>query len=843
MVQRIGLVLASVLGCSVLAGILVPCPYCIVAWVVGLFFVTGAGIMLHLESTVDLSMVLTSLLAGICVHVVYGYGLSFLHVEMNMWVLLAPSVIAAASVIYKKCSLNVTWKDTIILVLLFLFVILSHNPLSENQFHLFALRSIMNTGFIPCGYPLCDVPVRTPLGFHFLVYEILFFARDWHYLSLCGVIMGSFAFIPCYLIAKSLHSEKAGLAAGVCALFASAAVISCADHGLYDLGLSLVIEGAVMYWALDFLKHCDVRKSVLIGLGCAAGTKIHPSFVVVLPVILVLVVYGAFHNSKVLRISPLIFFVGSLVLSSIPYVRGVYDTYSVHEAAYWAGETDTVTPGFVTANVGIWVIFLGAVGFLFVKKMYALFFAGWIGVSVSVVVTSGFMLQFPLWFVISSAEGLKTLTIPLSILAGIGLVHLIRPSWSIVFLLLLMLVTPQPAIQGTPPLQPGPYIPTDSQYFLDDQEAMQLLESYSDIYILNEWWTGTGSSWILPLIGKKVMFPYLYRYDDVVSRLDIPEKEKKSFVVAALPDIEPSLLFLREEGVDYIFLSGYVRPEVIWRRNLWGPEDMLKSLNYDLVFHRGNTYLFQVLPSFTFSNTYRVSEIPVYGGVPACCPSDNDSVQKDVKPTPVDLDRNNPVIVTWGNMSFRPSLYVKITYLDSGYDPFDILVREQEEFYLATVPRTDSGKWETLYFRLPAEVEDGTAVVIAPYREPVTVNDIAVVACFQGIKVSDKVSLIGDSWNQVNQTYIAKKSAKTDHIYVISPSSTTLHITYVDNAPGNVDFNIVLEDSQLDSFILERTGDGKVKCVSIPIPVGYSFVDIGVFAWESDFTILQISLE
>jgi hypothetical protein len=843
MVQPSGLVLASVLGCSVLAAVVVPYPFCIIAWVVGLFFVTGAGIMLHLESTVDLSMVLASVLAGICVHVVYGYGLSLLHVEMNRWMLLAPSVIAAASVIYKKCTLNVAWKDTVVLILLLLFVILSYNPLSENQFHLFALRSIMNEGFIPSDYPLYDVPVRTPLGFHFLVYEVLFFARDWHYLSLCGVIMGSFAFIPCYLIAKSLHSEKAGLTAGVCALFASAAVITCADHGLYDLGLSLVIGGAVMYWALDFLKHCDVRRSVLIGLGCAAGIKIHPSFVVVLPVILVLVVYGAFHNSKVLRISPLIFFVGSLVLSSIPYMRGVYDTYSVHEAAYWAGGTDTVTLGLVTANVGIWVIFLGAVGFLFVKRMYALFFAGWIGVSVSVVVTNGFMFQFPFWFIISSAEGLKTLSIPLSILAGIGLVHLIRPSWSIVFLLLLMSVTPQPVIQGTPPLLSGPYIPADSQYFLDDQEAMQVLEPYPSIYILNDWWTGTGSSWVLPLIGKKVMFPYLYGYDEVGSRLDIPEKEKKSFVVAALPDIESSLLFLREEGVDYIFLSGYVHPEVVWRRTLWDPEEMVKSLNYDLVFHKGNTYLFQVRSSVTFSNIYKVSEVPVCGGIPAHCPSDKDTVQKDVSPTSVDLDRDNPVIVTWGSMSFRPPLYVMITYLDSGYDPFDILVREQEEFYLATVPRTDSGKWETLYFRLPAEVEDGTAVVVAPYREPVTVNDIAVVACFRGINVSDKVVLIGDSWNQVNKTYIARKSARNDHIYVLSPSITTLRITYVDDAPGNVDFNIVLEDNQLDSFILERTGDGKVKCVSIPVPEGYSFVDIGVFVWESDFTILALSCE
>ncbi|MBU7022552.1 MAG: hypothetical protein HXS40_00165 [Theionarchaea archaeon] len=843
MVQRSGLVLASVLGCSILAAAVIPYPFCIVAWMVGLFFVTGAGIMLHLEPTMDLGMILTSILAGICVHVVYGYVLSFLHVEMNVLVLLAPSGIAAASVIYKKCSFNVTWKDTVVLVLLLLFVILSFNPLSETQFHLFALKTIMHQGFIPSDYPFYDVPVRTPLGFHFLVYEILFFTRDWHYLSLCGVIMGSFAFIPCYLMARTLHSEKAGLAAGICALFASAAVIGCADHGLYDLGLSLVLEGAVMYWALDFLKHCDIKRSVLIGLGCAAGIKIHPSFVVVLPVILVLVVYSAFHNSKVLRTSPLIFFVGSLVLSSIPYVRGVYDSYSVHEAAYWAGETDTVTPGFVTASVGIWIIFLGALGFLFVKKRYVLFFAGWIGVSASVVVTNGFMPQFPLWFVISSAEGLKTLTIPLSVLAGIGLVHLIKPSWSIVFLLALVLVTPQPVIQGTPPLLSGPYIPTDSQYFLDDQEAMQVLEPYPDIYILNDWWTGTGSSWILPLIEKKVMVPYLYGYNEVGSRLDIPEKEKKSFVVAALPDIESSLLFLREEKVDYIFLSGYVHPEVVWRRNLWDPETLVKSLNYDLVFHKGNTYLFHVKPSFTFSNTYRISEAPVYGGVLVHYLSGKNTVQKDVSPVPVNLTRYNSVIVTWGNISFRPHLYVLITYLDSGYDPFDILVREQEEFYLATVPRTNSGRWETLYFKLPAEVEDGTAVVIAPYEEPVTVNDIAVVTCFRGIKVSDNAVLIGDSWNQINKTYIAKKSAKTDHIYVLSPSITTLNITYVDNAPGNVDFNIVLKDNQLDSFILERTGDGKVKCVSIPMPEGYSFVDIGVFAWENDFTILSLSCE
>lgn len=842
MVLRTGLVLTLVLGCSVLAGVVVPYPFCIIAWGAGLFFVTGAGIMLHLESTVDLDVVLTSVLAGMCAHVVYGYWLGLLHVEMNVWLLIAPSALAVASVTWKKCSLNVTWKNTAVLVILFLFVILSCSPLSENQSHLFALKSIMDKGFIPSDYPLYDIPVRTPLGFHFLVYEILFFAGTWHYLPLCGVIMASFAFVPCYLMAKYFHSENAGIAAGGCALFASAAVINCVDQGFYDLGLSLALGGMVVYWALNFREHSSPKRAVVLGLGCAAGIEIHPSFVTVLPVVLALVLYGTIRNSRELHMSPVIL-AGSLLLFLIPYAGRVYDvTYSAHEVAYWAGVIKTaLTPGFVTATVGVWVIFLGAVGFLFVRREHALFFAGWIGGCVFVVM-SGFM-DIPLWFLISGAEALKILTIPLSVLAGIGFVRLIKPSWGIIFLLLLVSVTPHPIIQGTPPLLSGPYIPSDSQYFLDDQEAMQVLEPYPTVYILNDWWTGTGSSWILPLIGKRVMFPNLYRYDAIGSRLAVLEKEKKSFVVAALPDIEPSLLFLREEGVDYIFLSGYVQPDVAWRRNLWKPEPMVKSPNYDLVFHKGNTYLFQVRPSFTFSNIYSISETPVYQGRSAHSPFEDSSVQANVSPGPVDLDRDSSVSVAWGSLSFRPTLYVKITYLDSGYDPFDVLVRKQEEFYLATVPRTDSGTWETLYFRLPAEVEGGTAVILAPYREPVTVRDVAVVACFQGIKVSDRVVLIGDSWNQVNTTYHAGKSAKTNHIYVLSPLITRLNITYVDHAPGNIDFNIVLESNQLERLILERTGDGKVKCVSIPVPKGYSFVDIGVFAWNSDFIILSLSCE
>ncbi|MBU7013203.1 MAG: hypothetical protein HXS52_08515 [Theionarchaea archaeon] len=845
MVQRTGLVLASVLGSSILAGVVLPYPFYIVAWMVGLFFVTGAGILLHLEPTLNLDTLLTSVLVGLCVHVVYGYVLGALQIELTLWLLLAPSVLSSISVMRSRQNIHLNLKDSLLLIPLMVFVVLAGHAVPGEQAGLFAFRSIMEAGFIPSHYPLYEIPLKTPLGFHFLVYEVLFLAGDWHSYSLCGVILSSLAFIPCYLMAKSLHSEKAGWAAGMCALFASVALVDCAQDGLYSLGLSLVIQGTVMYWALDSSKQCSARKLVLVGLGCAAGIEVHTSFVVVLPAVLVLALYGVFRSYRGRPIKPLAVFGGSLFVFFIPFVGQSCDvTSSIHEVAYWAGEIGTAgTPGFVTANVGIWVIFIGAVGFLFVRKVHVLFFAGWIGLGASAALISGFMLSFPVWSMISSAEGLKILSIPLSVLAGIGLVHLTKPSWSIVFLLLLMSVTPQPVVRETPSLLTGPFVPADSQYFLDDQEAMQLLEPYPDSYILNDWWMGTGSSWILPLVERKVMFPYLYRYDGAVSTLNIPEKEKKSFLVAALPDIEPSLLFLREEGVDYVFLSGYIRPEVAWRRILWDPECMLKSLNYNLVFHRGDTYLFKVLPSFTFSNTYRISEVPTFVGFTGRCPAGGGMLQSDVQPVLVDFDGNGQAIIAWGSMSFRPALYVRITFLDSGFDPFDILVREQEEFFLATVPRTNSGLWETLYFRLPVEIEEGAAVMLTPHGTPVTVSDVAVMACFHGMKVSDEVVLVGDSWSQVNEVYVAKSSATTSHIYVLSPLITVVNITYFDDAPGNVDFNILLSGGQLGRFILERTGDGNVKCVSIPIPTGYSFLDIGVSAWESDLTILAISCE
>lgn len=765
--------------------------------------------MLICYRRIDADIILASILVGMCFHVVYGYFLSVFHVSVNLIGLVAPSVAAVIALFkVKNVEIHLRWRDILVIVPFFVFVVICFNivPPENVITDIVYVQSVIDTSGIPSSYLLYTIPIKYPLGFHFIVYEMNFF-KDWNTLFLSGAVITSFLFIPSYLIGKKMHSEKAGWFAGIIVLFVSVAAVKGVSNGLYSDLLSYTIQGLSIYCLLTFLEGKTLKKALLLGMVCAAGIEIHTSFLLIVPVIVVFMAY-TLRNSRLI----LVFF-GVFLLGSLPYLlRYSFDSpYEVLQFSTWVNQA--FTPEMITTHLGAWVVLLGILGIIVVEKKYVLLFGLWMSVSLFFMVNKLIGIPFLYWYTMASQ--VTSLCVPLSVLAAVFMVKTVSRI-GVIFLFVIMLITSSTVVKNIPRATPEYFIPPVSEFFINDQEAMLLLED--NTYVLNDWWKGTGSAWILPLTGNKTMFPYLNPYDRFIYHLDILNKEKKAFVVAALPDLEESLQFLKEEGIDYIFLSGYVTPEEVWRRKLWDAKRMSNSPNYELVFQKKDTYVFKVLKTSMAQQVYPLSRVT---GIPAS---------------------PEPVKIPLKKVSFCPDLYLKVVYVDTGYTTVRIAFsRDGEDYHLATIPRTNTQTVQTLYFRLPYFCKEPTILTFY-VDEPLLFEEIAVVTSFfDTITISENIALKGTSRTYQDQ-YIASSEGDC-YIYFFSPKKY-VKITYIDDSVGNVDFNLCNPDGFWEAaFILSRKGDGLRKDVYIELPEGYSLIHMGIHPWDNDFLIVDICYE
>jgi hypothetical protein len=290
-----------------------------------------------------------------------------------------------------------------------------------------------------------------------------------------------------------------------------------------------------------------------------------------------------------------------------------------------------------------------------------------------------------------------------------------------------------------------------------------------------------------------------------MSALDIPERERQGFVIAAIPDSEEACTYLEDIDVDYIFLSSYVLEEAKWRNNLWNPFILMESPHYKKIFEKGYTYIFEVVPYAGYTTSYVLHD---YGSFTV-----SGTRVLDILP---------------GEVSFPVDMVLDIYIEDNGWQEIELSTKES---VLAVVPLINTGMTTHVAFRIPDDVQEITISSEEPVRMAASIS----VAFWDSIPL-ESGALVGISWEKTASGYELKDQG---HIYLFN-TSKKVEITYIDAGEGNIDFNVFIDGEWKKLTTIYRENDGETKTILLDIPDGYTLLDIGVNTWEDPFILIDV---
>ncbi|MGD2250564.1 MAG: hypothetical protein PVF58_19375 [Candidatus Methanofastidiosia archaeon] len=855
--------------CSITITVLAP-PHIKLISLLLLFFIPGYTLVSFTFPQKDiLDHIILSIITGLAFHIVYAYIIANF-VSLSVYTLAIPSILSG--VLYDT---KIKWnphtklnKSLLILVPAVTFVILTVNavPGEDAIAHLLLIGDIQQVSTIPSTYVLYpSIDNVYPMGFHVLVAQLQMISGIENLLFGFASFLSALLCLSVYLCTKKLFSVECGLLAGTLSLFASLLPIKSLTFSTYPVILAFIFTcGGIAvlvgnknkngneYKSENKNKNRDknenknknskttkntnttntnqfiYKKFMLLSIITAAGIETHLIFFFMLIPGLAYVLQSLPKTKKIYGLSVLA--VLSFILVS-PFLLPLlikYHSYTVTSVQYIITQEhhffQVLTPTMIPERIGIWVTILGGLGFFLLKK-YRLLFGVWIGTFLFMALNTILHIKFPLWYTFFAPRMVDQLFLPLVILTSFFLVTMYKFSRpGVILLVTILLVSGSTPIITAPSAFTGDLFPTISPFFETDQQGMIWLSTTDpDTTILNDWWTGTGSAWTSGLVRQTLVFPYtinafsinVYTSPDYMKKVGTPQKERKSFVIAAYPDSQESHQYLKALNADYIFLSAYVLEESKWRSYLWNPFALQDSPNYKLVFQDGYTYIFEVSENFEYSNTFVLTDF-----------------------REITLGDTVELPVSFENASFPVDAVLDLYIEDIGWG---IITISTNESVLAHINLTNTKKWFHTAFRIPKDTEYVTISgnTSASTTKNSTIKASVTTAVRNSIAYGN-AALVGPwNWDSTEQGYILKDQG---HIYMFN-TQKTLEITYKDTGTGNIDLNMFINGEWKKLITIYRENDNTIKIITLEIPEEYTLLDIGINTWEDPFILLGVDME
>ena len=817
--------------CSILITILAP-PEIALAGIFLLFLIPGFVIVSFLSPQKDfVDQVVLTVVAGLAFQIVYAYMLS-LKFHFSLLSLFLPSLCCALLHDFKgSWNYCINRRAFLILLPAVIFVMLTLNmvPGEDAIAHKLITDDIVEAKAIPETYLLYpEIPtLMYPVGFHVLTAQLQLFSGIDNLMFGVASLLTGILCLSVYWCSKQLFSIECGLLAGTLTVFATLPPVNSLILSNYTTLLAYIFTCAAIGVAVNIIRsdfsHTNLTNTgfkpfIILSLILTGGVETHLLFFVVL------IPISAFLIQNLVKkgLHEVLNYGYTLVLAtilSLPLLIRLAEYHTPEETIQYVIEQEHhyflhLTPEMIPLNVGIWITLVGVLG-IFLLNNYRMLFGFWIGIFFFLALNTVLQIEFPLWYTFFAPRMVDQLFLPFSILGAFFLTQIWKSSKVGVILLSgIILLSGSLYVARVPRANRGELFPTTSPFFETDQEGMVWLKtSKEDAVVLNDWWTGTGSAWIPSLTRRHVIFPYtvnafsvnMYTLDNYIKMMNLAEKERKSFIIAAFPDSEEAHQYLKELKVDYIFLSSYVLEESKWRNALWNPFVLEESPNYTTVFQEGYTYIFEVAPVFEYSTSFVLREYPFFT-------SDN--------PVLVDVSLNL--------VSFPVDVVLDIVYEDYGWGTIEI---RTESALLAGIPLTNTKENVHVAFRIP----QNTTEISIQAEEPIKMKG-ALLCAFRDSFSLHNNALVG-KWEKSPEGYALLDEG---HIYVIN-TSKTLEIVYMDKGEGNVDFNMFVNGEWQKLTTLYRENDGETKTLSLSIPEGYTVLDIGVNTWGDPFIIIELS--
>lgn len=563
----------------------------------GLFLVRNFLCRCHLVSSIFLAVI-----TGICFNIVYVYFLSFFGIAFNTFILLLPGVLSAVLIDFYRVRLPTINCRELYMVLagiIFFFLTYTIVPGEDANGHLLLVNMVTDKMMLPSTYTLYpEIHVSYHMGFHTIVAELEYITGIHNFLPVVGSFFVIVLILTSYLCVSTLHTEKSGLISGLLIGFGVIPPLHYLSCGSYSSIMLFAVVPVIIFLVYTLSANSDIP---VVALILAAGFMIHSSFLLFWIPLLTLL-----RGHKVIG--------WSLVMSlglSIPHIMRFQPSYAsqeIDQLTFLWYIPETFRADMVPTRIGIPIFVCGVLGLVFLKRKEFVFFSVWLLSLLTLAFMSVFGVKAPFQCVFIANRLVDFMVLPLTFLASIFVSEVGKGKLLVLILLIMPTV---PHFYSTPRSCQGTLFETESLEFAADQEGIAWLceNTDSSSVILNDWWTGTGSSWITSLGNRRLIFPYLYVHDHFLDILDIPERSREVLQICFAPDTDESKKLLREWGVDYIFLSSYVEERIRWRRDAWNINQMVVSPNYELVFNKNDTYIFKVKEEWVCTQVHVVGEI------------------------------------------------------------------------------------------------------------------------------------------------------------------------------------------------------------------------------------------
>jgi len=267
---------------------------------------------------------------------------------------------------------------------------------------------------------------------------------------------------------------------------------------------------------------------------------------------------------------------------------------------------------------GYWLFLFGITGLLIisVRKRRGSFLLAWF-LSIFLLMLNGILqIHFPGWYYLQSWTFLNpTLSLPLSVLAGIGFVKaydflknrlqnssrkLIKTKLHFALAATLLLFT---VILGAativflnPEINNGLSGLQTNRISTADYNAIMWISNNTpeDAVIFNDHWIGTPSIWIPVISHRRIIMPLLSISE--VGWTDIMfTRQDEGIIVARDPNSTEAVSILQKYDVSYIYLSNQYSGQVEEWRNNYDAYLFLQSPHYELAFNEDNAWVIRVI--------------------------------------------------------------------------------------------------------------------------------------------------------------------------------------------------------------------------------------------------------
>ncbi len=250
-----------------------------------------------------------------------------------------------------------------------------------------------------------------------------------------------------------------------------------------------------------------------------------------------------------------------------------FDTYSVRSE---------IGPTNLYLYYGYWMFLFGIMGLLivFVRRRTGSFLLAWFLSIFLLMLNEIFKIHFPGWYYLQSGAFLNpTLSLPLSVLAGIGFVKAydflkkrlqfssksVKISLYFVLVVTLLIST---VVFGAKTIADRAALQTNRISSADYNAIMWISNNTTeDAVIFNDYWVGTPSTWIPVISHRRVVMPLL-SISEVGWTNIMFTRQDESMIVATDPNSTEALSILKRYDASYVYLSNNVSAQVQeWRNN------------------------------------------------------------------------------------------------------------------------------------------------------------------------------------------------------------------------------------------------------------------------------------